>query len=240
MVGWKSAIEWGLGTGPPWPVLMVGLAPVIHSFHWTRNSRFFNIAKDPRVSMRRRSGTLVIDFRSGGRPEEYEGEYQCFARNKFGTALSNRIRLQVSSECQGQVLVLAAQRVGGMQEALPSMGLSHPRKIPRKKTSRLVGASLPATMSTEGGERRGQLKMSVHCHKKLLLTFECHPACLLCCLPHFPIFPLLLSLPSSRCHPLQVTSADVSCTSPSSFSLQNLPCGPRKTWIPLWFKRVPP
>uniref|UniRef100_A0A2K6ABP7 Neurofascin n=1 Tax=Mandrillus leucophaeus TaxID=9568 RepID=A0A2K6ABP7_MANLE len=67
-----------------------------NEFHWTRNSRFFNIAKDPRVSMRRRSGTLVIDFRSGGRPEEYEGEYQCFARNKFGTALSNRIRLQVS------------------------------------------------------------------------------------------------------------------------------------------------
>ncbi|XP_044937021.1 neurofascin isoform X12 [Mustela nigripes] len=66
------------------------------SFHWTRNSRYFNIAKDPRVSMRRRSGTLVIDFRSGGRPEEYEGEYQCFARNKYGTALSNRIRLQVS------------------------------------------------------------------------------------------------------------------------------------------------
>ncbi|KAK2498895.1 LOW QUALITY PROTEIN: hypothetical protein MC885_012043 [Smutsia gigantea] len=68
----------------------------VPSFHWTRNGRFFNIAKDPRVSMRRRSGTLVIDFRSGGRPEEYEGEYQCFARNKFGTALSNRIRLQVS------------------------------------------------------------------------------------------------------------------------------------------------
>ena len=53
------------------------------------------------MSMRRRSGTLVIDFRSGGRPEEYEGEYQCFARNKFGTALSNRIRLRVSSECMG-------------------------------------------------------------------------------------------------------------------------------------------
>lgn len=79
-------------TPPPTP------GPIIHSFHWTRNSRFFNIAKDPRVSMKRRSGTLVIDFRSGGRPEEYEGEYQCFARNKFGTALSNRIRLQVSSE----------------------------------------------------------------------------------------------------------------------------------------------
>lgn len=76
----------------------LSLPLAVHSFHWTRNSRFFNIAKDPRVSMKRRSGTLVIDFRSGGRPEEYEGEYQCFARNKFGTALSNRIRLQVSSE----------------------------------------------------------------------------------------------------------------------------------------------
>lgn len=78
--------------------LLLPPPPTVHSFHWTRNSKFFNIAKDPRVSMRRRSGTLVIDFRSGGRPEDYEGEYQCFARNKFGTALSNRIRLQVSSE----------------------------------------------------------------------------------------------------------------------------------------------
>ncbi|XP_054037519.1 neurofascin isoform X1 [Rissa tridactyla] len=46
--------------------------------------------------MRRRSGTLVIDFHSGGRPEDYEGEYQCFARNDYGTALSSKIHLQVS------------------------------------------------------------------------------------------------------------------------------------------------
>ncbi|XP_054251725.1 neurofascin isoform X8 [Indicator indicator] len=46
--------------------------------------------------MRRRSGTLVIDFHSGGRPDDYEGEYQCFARNDFGTALSSKIHLQVS------------------------------------------------------------------------------------------------------------------------------------------------
>ncbi|XP_060087342.1 neurofascin isoform X23 [Heteronotia binoei] len=65
-------------------------------FTWTRNGKFFNVAKDPRVSMRRRSGTLSIDFRSGGRPEDYEGEYQCFARNDFGTAISNKIILQVS------------------------------------------------------------------------------------------------------------------------------------------------
>lgn len=71
------------------------------------------------MSMRRRSGTLVIDFRSGGRPEEYEGEYQCFARNKFGTALSNRIRLQVSSECQGQ----GCCWLPGGWEAPPAVGL---------------------------------------------------------------------------------------------------------------------
>ncbi|XP_077190798.1 neurofascin isoform X8 [Paroedura picta] len=65
-------------------------------FTWTRNGKFFNVAKDPRVSMRRKSGTLSIDFRSGGRPEDYEGEYQCFARNDFGTAISNKIILQVS------------------------------------------------------------------------------------------------------------------------------------------------
>ncbi|NWQ82676.1 NFASC protein, partial [Columbina picui] len=70
----------------------------VPTFSWTRNGKFFNVAKDPRVSMRRRSGTLVIDFHSGGRPEDYEGEYQCFARNDYGTALSSKIHLQVSSE----------------------------------------------------------------------------------------------------------------------------------------------
>ncbi|XP_078248023.1 neurofascin isoform X25 [Pogona vitticeps] len=66
------------------------------TFSWTRNGKFFNIAKDPRVNMKHWSGTLAIEFRSGGRPEDYEGEYQCFARNDFGTAISNKINLQVS------------------------------------------------------------------------------------------------------------------------------------------------
>ncbi|KAM6457034.1 neurofascin isoform 4-T9 [Liasis olivaceus] len=66
------------------------------TFSWTRNGKFFNVAKDTRVTMRRRSGTLVVDFRSGGRPEDYEGEYQCFARNDYGTAISNKIFLHVS------------------------------------------------------------------------------------------------------------------------------------------------
>lgn len=67
-------------------------------FSWRRNGKFFNIGKDPRVTMRKRSGTLEIGFRSGGRPEDYEGEYQCFATNDFGVALSNKILLRVSSK----------------------------------------------------------------------------------------------------------------------------------------------
>uniref|UniRef100_A0AAQ5XIA8 Neurofascin homolog (chicken) a n=1 Tax=Amphiprion ocellaris TaxID=80972 RepID=A0AAQ5XIA8_AMPOC len=69
--------------------------PVL-TFSWRRNGKFFNIGKDPRVTMRKRSGTLEIGFRSGGRPEDYEGEYQCFANNDLGVALSNKILLRVS------------------------------------------------------------------------------------------------------------------------------------------------
>ncbi|XP_066526722.1 neurofascin homolog (chicken) a isoform X11 [Hoplias malabaricus] len=65
-------------------------------FWWRRNGKFFNAEKDHRVSMRKRSGTLDISFRSGGKPEEFEGEYQCFALNDFGTAISNKILLRVS------------------------------------------------------------------------------------------------------------------------------------------------
>ncbi|XP_074529042.1 neurofascin homolog (chicken) a isoform X17 [Halichoeres trimaculatus] len=68
----------------------------VPTFSWRRNGKFFNIGKDPRVTMRKRSGTLEIGFRSGGRPEDYEGEYQCFASNDFGVALSNKILLRVS------------------------------------------------------------------------------------------------------------------------------------------------
>ncbi|KAM8915900.1 neurofascin homolog (chicken) a isoform 6-T12 [Spinachia spinachia] len=68
----------------------------VPTFSWRRNGKFFNILKDPRVTMRKRSGTLEIGFRSGGRPEDYEGEYQCFANNELGVALSNKILLRVS------------------------------------------------------------------------------------------------------------------------------------------------
>ncbi|XP_077059521.1 neurofascin homolog (chicken) a isoform X6 [Siphateles boraxobius] len=66
----------------------------VPTFQWRRNGKFFNVGKDPRVTMRIRSGTL--EFRSSGKPEDYEGEYQCFASNDFGTAISNKILLRVS------------------------------------------------------------------------------------------------------------------------------------------------
>lgn len=66
----------------------------VPTFQWRRNGKFFNVGKDPRVTMRSRSGTL--DIRSSGKPEDYEGEYQCFSSNDFGTAISNKILLRVS------------------------------------------------------------------------------------------------------------------------------------------------
>ncbi|XP_049588997.1 neurofascin homolog (chicken) a isoform X17 [Syngnathus scovelli] len=68
----------------------------VPTFSWRRNGKFFNTAKDLRVTMRKRSGTLEIGFRNGGRPEDYEGEYQCFATNDHGVAMSNKILLRVS------------------------------------------------------------------------------------------------------------------------------------------------
>ncbi|XP_053572699.1 neuronal cell adhesion molecule [Bombina bombina] len=61
------------------------------SFSWTRNGTHFDIDKEPRVTMKPNSGTLMINIMDGGKAEAYEGEYQCTARNDRGTALSNNI-----------------------------------------------------------------------------------------------------------------------------------------------------
>lgn len=64
-------------------------------FSWTRNGTHFDIDKDPKVTMKPRSGTLVIDI-SGEKAEAYEGVYQCTARNELGTAVSNNIIIRQS------------------------------------------------------------------------------------------------------------------------------------------------
>uniref|UniRef100_A0A8C2Q657 Neuronal cell adhesion molecule n=1 Tax=Cyprinus carpio TaxID=7962 RepID=A0A8C2Q657_CYPCA len=66
------------------------------SFSWTRNGTHLDIDKDPKVLMKPRSGTLVLDISGGERAEEYEGVYQCSAHNELGTAVSNSIILRQS------------------------------------------------------------------------------------------------------------------------------------------------
>nr|XP_044991514.1 neuronal cell adhesion molecule isoform X16 [Jaculus jaculus] len=66
------------------------------SFSWTRNGTHFDIDKDPLVTMRPGSGTLVINIMSEGKAETYEGVYQCTARNERGAAISNNIVIRPS------------------------------------------------------------------------------------------------------------------------------------------------
>ncbi|XP_069484074.1 neuronal cell adhesion molecule isoform X13 [Ambystoma mexicanum] len=67
------------------------------NFSWTRNGTHFDIEKDPLVTMKPNSGTLVINITSGSKAEAYEGEYQCTARNERGTAVSNNIVIRQSN-----------------------------------------------------------------------------------------------------------------------------------------------
>ncbi|XP_045683185.1 neuronal cell adhesion molecule isoform X19 [Phyllostomus hastatus] len=66
------------------------------SFSWTRNGTHFDIEKDPLVTMKPGSGTLVINIMSEGKAETYEGVYQCTARNERGAAISNNIVVRPS------------------------------------------------------------------------------------------------------------------------------------------------
>ncbi|XP_035858864.1 neuronal cell adhesion molecule-like isoform X21 [Sander lucioperca] len=66
------------------------------SFSWTRNGTHFDIDQDPNVTMKPHSGTLVVDI-SRAKAEQYECVYQCTARNKHGTAVSNNIVVRQST-----------------------------------------------------------------------------------------------------------------------------------------------
>ncbi|XP_012576336.1 PREDICTED: neuronal cell adhesion molecule isoform X4 [Condylura cristata] len=66
------------------------------SFSWTRNGTHFDIDKDPLVTMKTGSGTLIINIMSEGKAEAYEGVYQCTARNGRGAAISNNIIVRPS------------------------------------------------------------------------------------------------------------------------------------------------
>ncbi|XP_056272088.1 neuronal cell adhesion molecule-like isoform X2 [Pseudoliparis swirei] len=65
------------------------------SFSWTRNGTHFDIDEDPNVTLKPHSGTLEVDI-SRVKAQQYESVYQCTARNKHGTAVSNNIVVQQS------------------------------------------------------------------------------------------------------------------------------------------------
>ncbi|XP_041933918.1 neuronal cell adhesion molecule a isoform X7 [Alosa sapidissima] len=66
------------------------------SFSWTRNGTHFDVDKDPKVTMKPNSGSLVIDISNGEKVEAYEGIYQCTAHNDHGVAVSNNIVVRQS------------------------------------------------------------------------------------------------------------------------------------------------
>ncbi|KAM9807696.1 neuronal cell adhesion molecule-like [Neosynchiropus ocellatus] len=65
------------------------------SFSWTRNGTHLDLENSPNISMRSHSGTLVMDI-TREKDDKYEGVYQCTARNKHGTAVSNNIVVRQS------------------------------------------------------------------------------------------------------------------------------------------------
>ncbi|XP_038192124.1 neuronal cell adhesion molecule isoform X25 [Arvicola amphibius] len=101
------------------------------SFSWTRNGTHFDIDKDPLVTMKPGSGTLVINIITEGKAETYEGVYQCTARNERGAAISNNIvvrpsrsplwtkeRLEPITLRNGQSLVLPCRPPIGLPPAI--------------------------------------------------------------------------------------------------------------------------
>ncbi|XP_041514209.1 neuronal cell adhesion molecule isoform X22 [Microtus oregoni] len=101
------------------------------SFSWTRNGTHFDIDKDPLVTMKPGSGTLVINIITEGKAETYEGVYQCTARNERGAAVSNNIvvrpsrsplwtkeRLEPITLRNGQSLVLPCRPPIGLPPAI--------------------------------------------------------------------------------------------------------------------------
>nr|XP_048271499.1 neuronal cell adhesion molecule isoform X35 [Myodes glareolus] len=101
------------------------------SFSWTRNGTHFDIDKDPLVTMKPGSGTLIINIITEGKAETYEGVYQCTARNERGAAVSNNIvvrpsrsplwtkeRLEPITLRNGQSLVLPCRPPIGLPPAI--------------------------------------------------------------------------------------------------------------------------
>ncbi|XP_051752602.1 neural cell adhesion molecule L1-like protein isoform X9 [Ctenopharyngodon idella] len=62
-------------------------------FRWTKNGQDFDPDQDPRLIILDDSGTFIIP--NNGNLTEFQGNYQCFATNKLGTAMSKEIEFIV-------------------------------------------------------------------------------------------------------------------------------------------------
>ncbi|KAI1892457.1 hypothetical protein AGOR_G00133560 [Albula goreensis] len=109
-------------------------------FSWRKNGKFYNVPRDPWVSMRRWSGTLDMAIGAKRRPEDYEAEYQCFATNDYGSAVSDKIRLRVSKAplWPKEVLEPVAVNVGS-----PLILACDPPGVPTPQTFWLNSSMMP-------------------------------------------------------------------------------------------------
>ncbi|XP_062890726.1 neural cell adhesion molecule L1-like isoform X1 [Mobula hypostoma] len=67
-------------------------------FRWTKDGTFFDPSLDPRVTMNKTSGTMVIATSNNGVSfRGYQGTYRCYISNNGGTAISSKVNLKTES-----------------------------------------------------------------------------------------------------------------------------------------------
>uniref|UniRef100_A0A672YDT9 Neural cell adhesion molecule L1 n=1 Tax=Sphaeramia orbicularis TaxID=375764 RepID=A0A672YDT9_9TELE len=120
-------------------------------FSWRRNGKYFNVARDSQTSMRRRSGTL--DISAWNNPEQYEAEYQCIASNEYGSAYSNKIRLQLYSKFRAPVWPREILEPVVISAGLPLVLSCDPPPGPPKPETYWMSSSFP-TMQAVRQDRR--------------------------------------------------------------------------------------
>ncbi|XP_038164819.1 neuronal cell adhesion molecule-like isoform X24 [Cyprinodon tularosa] len=115
------------------------------SFSWTKDGTHFDVNEDPSVTMRPNSGTLEVDI-TRARPENFEGVFQCTARNKYGAAVSNKIVVRQSKSPlwskdkikpivvkEGVSLVLPCQPPAGLPPPIIFWMDNNFQKLPQSK-----------------------------------------------------------------------------------------------------------
>ncbi|XP_054859425.1 neural cell adhesion molecule L1 [Eublepharis macularius] len=63
------------------------------TFRWTKDGKEFDPQKEPGVTQRHGSGTLVISTNNGNAAPRFQGIYRCYASNLLGTAMSTESRI---------------------------------------------------------------------------------------------------------------------------------------------------